>query len=94
MDAAAALAALSAAALPSLAALQLCGLPLLGSWEPLPLAGLGGGLTRLELTFEHRHAGAEAALAELGRLRGLRCLALDFMQVGGGGCKDGWKCGT
>eukprot|EP00198_Chlamydomonas_reinhardtii_P001341 XP_001690676.1 predicted protein [Chlamydomonas reinhardtii] len=63
---------------------QLCGLPLLGSWEPLPLAGLGGGLTRLELTFEHRHAGAEAALAELGRLRGLRCLALDFMQLGTG----------
>ncbi len=82
MDAAAALAALSAAALPSLAALQLTGLPLLGSWEPLPLGGLSDvGLTRLELTFEHRHAGAEAALAELGRLRGLRHLALDFMQV-------------
>ncbi|KAG2439486.1 hypothetical protein HXX76_004840 [Chlamydomonas incerta] len=84
MDAAAALAALSAAALPSLAALQLSGLPLLGSWQPLPLAGLGAGLTRLELTFEHRHSGAEAALSELGRLGGLRHLALDFMQLGSG----------
>ncbi|KXZ52350.1 hypothetical protein GPECTOR_10g984 [Gonium pectorale] len=69
--------------LPALRSLQLCALPLLPGAAP-PLAAHLGGLTRLVLTLEHRHAGLEAQLAGLGGLSRLRHLGLDFNQLGTG----------
>ncbi|GLI62956.1 hypothetical protein VaNZ11_005812, partial [Volvox africanus] len=72
----------SLAHLPRLASLVLTGVPLLPSLE-LPLSRLGS-LTRLGLTFEHKHAHSEQQLLGLAALTRLRNLALDFMQLGTG----------
>ncbi|GLC48138.1 hypothetical protein PLESTB_000063500 [Pleodorina starrii] len=68
--------------LPRLSSLDLTGVPLLPCLE-LPLSLLRG-LTRLEITFEHKHAHSEQQLGGLGELSGLRHLGLDFMQLGAG----------
>ncbi|GIM02091.1 hypothetical protein Vretimale_6809 [Volvox reticuliferus] len=79
----------SLARLPRLASLDLTGVPLLPSLE-LPLSRLGS-LTRLALTFEHKHAHSEQQLLGLTALTGLRHLAVDFMQLGTG--SNLWSAG-